>query len=394
VDVVDDCTARGDRPAENIFARAEANGLHFLAMTDHAEWKGWTDLQTGLTTSIWDGTRELIRRQEDGPTVGILGYEWTSCESDDYSGSHRTILLEDPGACEAWRVPGCAKDDYTSSPKETLARERYEPRGFAAPKPEVLAYALSLAAGEEGCADSRVVGFFHHVAYTRPGSVDWTDTRNADFGDSVVEIASEHGVSECADLSAPHCQFQVNAEFYDPAGSVQAALQLGHRLGFVGGTDSHDADPGSVANGPGAAAIDFDSDGDGVKDHVGWQFAPGALTAVLTTTTSPDRATILDAIDSRHTVAATWPFVTRIEAVGVDGVRYLPGDDVPASASPLRLLVEHAGDDAVVEVLEPWGSSEETLEVALAPGDVRYVRVRAWVDGVEVRAWASPFFGV
>ena len=120
-DVEDDCTARGDRPAENIFARAEANGLHFLAMTDHAEWKGWTDLQTGLTTSIWDGTRELIRRQEDGPTVGILGYEWTSCESDDYSGSHRTILLEDPGACEAWRVPGCAKDDYTSSPKETLA---------------------------------------------------------------------------------------------------------------------------------------------------------------------------------------------------------------------------------------------------------------------------------
>ena len=77
---------------------------------------------------------------------------------------------------------------------------------------------------------------------------------------------------------------------------------------------------------------------------------------------------------------------------------------MPADASPLELLVE-LEDVAVeswqIEVVDPYNelwlevdqaSLHEPLDLGV--GDVRYVRVRAFMQDQEHRLWASPFFGV
>ncbi len=223
-----------------------------------------------------------------------------------------------------------------------------------------------------------------------------------DAGDErLAERDSEHGSSECWDLSLDGCDWNVDADLAVSWGSVQAALQTGYALGFVSGTDSHDGRPGSMADGPGAIVGSSGEDDSGY--HL--QFAPGGITGVLAAGDQPGRSDIVDAIEIRNTYASSWLFdEVRIAAVGQDGLVYLPGDDVPAAASPLDLLVEV--DDEVVEtwqiqLLDPengiWldvehSSLEEPMDQAA--GEVRYVRVKAWMQGQEHRLWASPFFGV
>jgi hypothetical protein len=217
----------------------------------------------------------------------------------------------------------------------------------------------------------------------------------------VVEIYSEHGSSECHDLGLDGCDWSVDESIHEPSGSVQTALQLGYALGFVAGTDSHDGRPGSMADGPGVIVGSLGEEDDGY--HL--QFASGGLTGALTAGPEPGRKEIVDAVELRNTMAASWMFdAVRIVAVGQDGEVYLPGDDVPTEASPVELIVE-IEDEAVeswqVEVLDPWGevwldtelnSLREPLD--LVEGDARYVRVRARMQDEEHRLWASPFFGV
>jgi hypothetical protein len=80
----------------------------------------------------------------------------------------------------------------------------------------------------------------------------WNLVENTPLREHLVEISSEHGVGECVDPNAADCAWRVNSSVeYVPEGAVQNALGLGHRLGFLAGTDSHDARPGSVDDGPG-----------------------------------------------------------------------------------------------------------------------------------------------
>ncbi len=267
----------------------------------------------------------------------------------------------------------------------------------------------ALAGAEAICAELEWMSFFHHPSYLMPNPVDWALPENAPDPEveRLVEIASEHGSSECRDSTQDGCDFHATHEGYHEHlgwGSVQEALSLGHRLGFLGGTDSHDARPGSLADGPSHVGIFQDTNGDGVGDTPIELFHGGALTGAYISG-ELDRASLWTALQDRHTLATTGPRGRlALAALTQDGVVALPGDELLASAFPLQLrVVADPGDPYEVErieVVEPDGGTTllvaegSSLEADLAdPGtDAIYVRVRLWDGGDEHRVWFSPLF--
>lgn len=391
------CVPDAPTPGEAFFERAALNGLRFAAMTDHAEFVTWTRTSDGLSLDIWSATQALLAAAEGGPVVPILGYEWTAGEDpeDATRHGHRTVLLEDPAACAAYRVGGGVYEDR----KAWLGFEDYAPNDATwVNEAGALEERLAAAGGEPGCVPTRVVQFVHHPALDPPASLDWSEPYGTVAGDRLVEIYSEHGTSECADPAGDGCDFHLHAEHYAPEGSAQAALQLGWKLGFVAGTDSHDADPGSIANGTSHSAFFYDADGDGRADDPQSQWGPGGLTGVIVEDGALDRGAIFDALQARHTLASSWPFAgLTVRARGADGSTWLPGDDVPAAASPLT--VEVTVDDPevtgwLVELVDPWNGIEAGPELVLGAGEIRYPRLRVDRGGTEERVWASPFFGI
>ena len=398
-----ECQPRGDWPALDHFAQAEAAGLDFAVMTDHAEFSAYIDLDSLETIDIWDETLRLAQEADGGSVLPLVGYEWTSTygasgPDDEPTGGHRTVLFETLTPCETYVVGANSHGAF----KVNWGHEDYLARATWEELP-----ADQLAAMERAgtaCGPERFLSWFHHPAYYPPRPAAWNDPDNLDLGDRVVEILSEHGCSECFDRSAADCQWQLNQDRYVPSGAVQLALQRGLHFGFLGGTDNHEGRPGSIADGPGPVAAYSDRDGDGVYEAYHIQYGPGAVTGALYAGPALTRPALLDAIEARTTLVASWiPLDVRVAALGQDGVVYLPGADVPAVASPLRLLValdEPLAEEWQISVIDPWNevwleSDQPTLDepLDLNPGDIRYLRVRVWIDGEEQRLWASPFFG-
>ena len=382
--------------------QAEQAGLEFLALTDHAEWETYINLEHDYTLNIWEKTLELAARAEGGPVLPVVAFEWTGAyenKDGENIGGHRIVYFEDLDPCEEfWKSAG-----EREQAKSAWGLESYTLRSRAAGKPQVLVEALEATA--EICGATRWLSWFHHTAYSPPRPVAWSEDVNRMLNDSVVEILSEHGSSECYDTTLEGSRWNVNMDRWAGKGSVQEALQVGLHLGFVGGTDNHEARPGSVEDGAGPIASYYDENGDGYEDPYHFMTAPGSITGVLYAGAELDRPALFDGIEARNTVAATWLFdEVRVVAVGQDGEVYLPGSEVPAIASPLRLVVE-IGEEVMdtwqILLLDPWNNVHAMAEerrldtdIDLAPGDARYLRVDAWSDKVQHRLWVSPFFGV
>ncbi len=379
------CLSDEDLPGQDFFENAGANGLAFAALTDHAESVTYLRPDDGVELDIWDREKELVAAAEGGPVIPILGYEWTA-------DAHRTVLVEDPAACAAYRIPGKPAVDLKAI---FPGIEQY----VANPDPGVLdsntlAADLAEAGSADGCTPSRVISYLHHTAETTPGAVDWTSPAWPLDTDTVVEIASEHGSSECSLPADEGCIWHLQQAVYYPEGATQIALGLGRKLGFVGGTDRHDADPGQLGMGPGFSAHFYDSDGDGVLDTPYGQYTTGTLTGVITP--SPlTRAAIFDAITARHTYAASRVMNgLQVTAVGSDGSEFLPGDDIPAGTYTIHVELDDPDIGAwSAQLVAPSDARLPVGDVTFAAGDVWYVRLDATVDGIEERAWASPFFG-
>lgn len=399
-----DCLPRGDRPGDDLYALAAEEGLDFLAVTDHAEFSTYNRSDIGLSLSIWEETLALAQAaEEQGEIIPIVAYEWTGLYSIydhetgnlDAAGGHRTVVLDSLDPCEEYWIGASSPE----SRKDEVGIERYIFRSAIFGQPDEMQDKMAQAANN--CGEVRWMSWFHHSGLQRPRSVDWEQQVNRDLGDVLVEIYSEHGSSECWDVSLDGCEWSVDTQLAVSSGSIQNALQIGYQLGFVAGTDSHDGRPGSVDDGPGAIV---GSVGDGDEGYH-LQFASGGVTGVLAAGEEPEREDIFDALELRNTYAASWLFdEVRVAALGQDGEVYLPGDEVPEAASPLDLMVQI--EDGVVESwqIELLDAENEAWLVAehsrldepfdIAAGEVRYVRVRAWMQDQEHRLWASPFFGV
>ncbi|MGH2367796.1 MAG: CehA/McbA family metallohydrolase [Chloroflexota bacterium] len=162
--------------------------------------------------------------------------------------------------------------------------------------------------------------------------------------------------------------------------SVQDALALGHRLGFVGGTDNHYAQPGSTRCPKGG--VDF-------RDRV-----TGGLTAVLAPTLT--REAVLAALLARRCYATTGARMIvefRVEDHGM-------GEEFETAATGVRLTARVTGDGplARLDVIRNGEIAHshratgrvEALSVTLpTAGETTYFYLRA-VQRDRQMAWSSP----
>ena len=215
--------------------------LDFFAFTGHSSWhdmeameggreqhwtKGFEKLKQG-----WPDVQNLIAdANDDDKFAAFLGFEWHSSHFGD-----QCVVFP---------------DDH-----------------------QPIAYPDHIHKLREFCQDKQALMIPHHLAYP-PGhrGVNW-----GEFDECctpVVEIFSEHGNAE--DDRGPLTYFNHSMGPRETSQTVRAALENGHRFGFVASSDSHNGFPG--AYGEGLLAVHS-----------------GAL----------DRASIIKAINDRHTYALT-----------------------------------------------------------------------------------------
>lgn len=415
-----DCGNRGAYPGEDFFDNAVAEGLDFAATTDHAEWNE-IRVDGEVAWLLWDETLAQVedaRVYEDQGFVPLLGYEWTNFVNpfdildegddaedfpDDFDRGHKTVLFRGTDVCERYRIGAPALTDTFAKGDSGLVYVLDDDRPIAATVEDLL---IQFEVAQDECGTEDLFTFFHHTAYKLPNPVSWSLETNIPDSDveMLVEVASEHGSSECRDPSQDGCGFWVNEEAeHIWWGSIQEALTQGHRLGFLGGSDSHDGRPGSLDEASTVAAF-WDANGDGIPDTACQQFQTGALTGVWVEGEF-DRDSLWEGLTARRTLATTGPR-GRVALVALDqtGTPYLPGDVVPASRFPLQLTVVIDPGDAweveAIEAIEPddgavIASAEgPSLEAGVAdPGThAFYVRARIFDGDVEHRVWLSPLF--
>lgn len=402
-----DCTPRYGCGAEDFFDNAAAAGLDFVALTDHAEW-GWyqPDGTPLLTCDIW--AEQQARVQEAEGVVALLGYEWTNTrsrpvdESSAYEGGHKTVLFRDANVPEDFRVAAVEADGSTWKGTGVY----WKATGPTASDPEQLRAALDLAAAEHG--DLPVLSFFHHPAIEAPQGVDFANPVNAPDPsiETLIELYSEHGSSECLDTTADDCDWMINAASwaYLTRGSAQYALSQGFRLGFTAGTDGHDARPGSIDDGPSWHGSSAGSAEEAASKPPHQQFSSGGLTGVWTAD-ELDRDSLFEGLRSRATVATSGPRpVVRALAIDDQGVPWLPGSELPADRTGLQVVASVQAEgytvarlslvdrDGVVVAEAEGGELEQALTVE---GDnAWYLRAVLFddEDGSEQRVWVSPWF--
>jgi hypothetical protein len=269
---------------------------------------------------------------EPGRFVTLVSYEWGGAKG---SGHKNVYYRGDEGEFDYWY------------------------RGRASP--EVL---------WEGFEGRDVLTVPHH---TKPfGGVDWR-YRN-DEHQRLVEICSNWGISE---VGGAHC--------------VQAALAMGHRLGFVGGTDSHYglANQGSyhVNDGNGLACVMAT---ELTRDAI-WQ----ALYERRCYATTGDRIVLDFTMNGRPMgsdmavdLAEVGPRTFSVRVAGtyrVDAVEILRNNEVVYRAQPGAEVWEGTWvDEAPLEAIafQPTFSYDR-------PFVFYYVRV---TQGNRQQAWASPIW--
>jgi hypothetical protein len=400
-------------PGGDFFASAIDRELDFAALTDHSEYVTYyPDGDNGEPAhEVWTEQKALVTDAEaEGGIVALLGYEWTygglqEPQTDGhFIGGHKTVVFKETDICPAYRIAAVAASEvYT---KGIGGAVFYAGNPFLATGAAQLFSAFDAAAVE--CGERQVLSFWHHPAYEWPQPVDFTLEANRPDPDyeMLLEVYSEHGSSECRDKDATRCSWNLKTQSrYWGQGSVQEALSQGYKVGFTAGTDAHNARPGSTDDDPSCTANFKDTDNDGIIDSASCHDYRGGVTGVLVSG-ELDRDALWEGFTARHTVAASGPRQPlRVAAIGVDGLVYLPGDALPPSAMPARLVAsfEGHGDTSTIvaiDLVAADGTIQETTggevleaELDLATGEAVYVRVALEQQGAEQRIWASPFFG-
>jgi len=417
------CRNRGTTPGEDFFDNAVGAGLDFAAITEHAEWQSLQ--QDGdATYELWDEVLDRVEDAlvyEDDGFVPLLGFEWTSFVNplevleggelalehpEEFNRGHKTVLFHSTDVCDLYRVGAETAADLFVKVESGLVYGQEEDRPVAATTDQ---FGTRMAEAADACGEQEVVTFYHHPALKFPNPVNWSLAVNEPDPqvEMLVEIASEHGSFECLDPEQEGCAFWIPDDPINEYlwwGSVQHALAQGYRLGFVGGTDSHDGRPGTLDE-PSTVAVPVDTDGDGLPDGIDRQMTPGALTGVWTEPGIDPRDALWEGLRARRTMATTGP-QGPVAAVAMepDGTPHVPGSVIPAGRFPVALtVVVDPGDDhevETIEVVDPVDGAvvaaveDAVLVTSLSAPDspALYVRARLWQGDTEHRIWLSPFF--
>jgi hypothetical protein len=342
------------------FARDTA-GLDFAAASDHMSFAANCPPEHGHAAAHldydlvpraerWRATAEAARRHHrPGRFVTFLGTEADSVGHD----GHRNVYFP---------TDDLAPVELPSWPP---------PRGFLA----------------QWAKGRKVLVIPHHPPIWWGAGV-YHGSKGLSYGDlpeeaqPVVEVYSRHGTSEHLHNPRP-LRGQIPGYF------VQDMLAAGHHFGFMAGSDSHQANPGSSR-----------TEGGPFKTL---QYRSG-LAAVWARELS--RQAIWDAIFARRTFATTFPrFVLRFQVndlfMGQAGVVPFPRRVRVWLASPVVInQVELLRNNEVIHIFSPGGHPMMPAEVegelefvderpTGRPEDFYYVRV---TTRSGERAWASPVF--
>lgn len=290
------------------YARDQAK-LDFAALTDH---------DFSMTDEMW----ALIKKKSSdwyssGKFVTFSAYEWTSAAY-----GHRNVyFLTDDG-------PLIRCVEYGSRPSKT--------RGIT---PRELWNRLRKAG-------VKAMTIPHHPPITQ-FPIDW-DYYDPEF-DRVVEIASLWGVFEY--YGNPfYCLTSDNL----PRRFVLDALEMGYKLGFVGGSDSHDCRPGSKLR----AAIKRNAPKNyrlnSLSNSFALYFFTNPIRPYLTAVYAKDltRESIFEAIAQRRTYALIGS-KAKLE-FNIDG--HLMGEEVkvddPSYRPTINVIVEGEVDLDRVEIVK------------------------------------------
>ncbi len=379
------CAPGGCGTVADLVDTARANGLDFMAITDHTNGPNMADaadFEAVLATAL----------SGHDPAAGFVVLPGGEIRTDDDAGNplgHRNVILFGDDADLAG-----------------LAMTELSPYGDATTE---LASCDDLRTWMDGLVAARGPALLipHHPAASVPMAVDWSCT--ADPYEVAVEVYSSHGNSMAA------------TPFYDPvwstpsaSGSVTTALDptgWALRLGFVGGTDGHDTRPGRTCSRLDPLGY--------FADNL-YPYGGGLTAAVLDEGATLSRLALHDAIAARHTYATTGPMMPLAVHWLDDAGNELGGmGDVlarPASGNlKVRLTFPPAWTDAVIAaeiVLSSGlrldlfqvnrGQWERSVPAPLVP-DHAYLRIHldgdvVWGAGTcddggadsEERTWTSP----
>jgi len=295
----------GDLHGQNLCGQGTGDMDEYFAWAreverlDFCAWAGY-DYRTPLDGDKF--RRRVVdvanRHHDDGQFVTLQAFEWSG------HGGHRNVYTPADDIALHGAPLRRVSPDTVIEPGETV------PSGA---RPEYLWRAL------EGI---EAITIPHHPKFL--GRADWA--YRDDAMQPVVEICSQWGISE---EGGPH--------------SVQAALLMGHRFGFVGGTDTHKGQPG---HGP-----------HDLNEGLG---LAGVHAAELT------RRGIFDALRARRCYATDGPRILLDYELTIEGRELRMGEEGDLGEGPRRLSIHVAACEriATIEVLRNC-----RVVYALAPGE-------------------------
>lgn len=342
------------------YARDRA-ALDFCAATNH---------DFSMTEQQWETTQHrAVAYNEAGRFVTFTAFEWTSA----VYGHHNVYYLTDEGDLFRCTESGDPQDPRGDTPRDLFRKLRGTRR------------------------DVLVVP--HHPAVTQ-FRVDW-DFYDPEFC-RLVEITSLWGDFEY--FGNPH-----RARISDvlPGYYVRDALTRGYRLGFLGGTDSHDCRPGTPTFGgrqkPNGEDFDRNPLGVEVASHItdgtaNWRGISAVYAKALT------REEIFAALRARRCYATTGARIQldfRVnghlmgERLRVQNPQRCPKIEVSVTGTSRITRIEVVRNGDVIYGLRGNGAKEKNIEFVdhnvVQQENYYYARVTQ-ADGH--RAWSSPVWVV
>jgi MYXO-CTERM domain-containing protein len=325
---------------------ARANGLDFVASTDHVNGP------VAMEEAGWESVKQAWLGDDEGEAelVTILGAEtWFSIDGVGPLG-HKTLLL--------------FGDDATLA---GLALSEVQPTGERDIKLAKCDDIWTWMSALDATAGPALL-IPHHPALVMPMANDWSC--HDDQWEVAVELYSRHGSSE-----ADGTPFDPPWSGTDPTGTVAYALGdggAGLTLGFVGGTDSHDTEPGAVCE------LDV--------EHTAHPYGGGLTIAVMDVGATFDRSAIHDAIRARHTYVTSGPLVPAVLDWSSEGERIggMGDQAVLTEGDPLT------GEIRVPAEWEPFVLSAQLVS-AVSTRPMTHVGAGAW--RIELAADEVPPWG-
>lgn len=282
------------------------------------DWQGVSDVQS-YNEATWEYRKELVQRfYEPGKFVPLLCNEWASSvygHMNIYYPDDDGPLIYPPDRWKAMASPNQVWEQLEGQEAIVVPHHTSSQIGPGRPKD---GRQFHWSFEDQNPASSEEIWSKHWGS----GGFDWTQY-NSNFM-RLVEIYSKHGSSEY--FSCPRAVRDQQAD-----GCVQQALNMGCKLGFVAGSDSHATRPGS------SLAYDL-------------TYRQGGLTAVFAP--KLDRPSIYAALRARRCYATTGQrIIVRFWVNGAFMGEEIELDD-PEMYKEIHFDVAGVGPLSVVEVVK------------------------------------------